>query len=426
MTLAYDHGEAPQPSFDTEPPETVVTVLPHISIQAFCDSREVFAALEEARTDRRTSRTQMSVQMGGIAAAIEFYEESPTPNVIVLESLSGGQRLLHDLDKLAENCDADTQVVIIGHANDVLLYRQLIARGVSEYLVAPIGPVDAIAAMCRLFAQEGQKQSGRSVAVIGAKGGVGASTVAHNFAWSMSQDLMKNVALADLDLPFGTAGLDFNQDPTQGIADAIFAGDRLDEAMIDKLLWKCSDRLSLFTAPATLDRDYDLDYDTVESVIDMVRGLVPHLILDLPHQWTAWMRQTLVTADEIIIVAAPDLGNLRNAKNLVDLLVQNRRNDGKPHLVLNQIGVPKRPEISPAEFASALELELAAEIAFEPQLFGTAANNGQMISEAQGNAKAAEAFRHLARTIAGQSDAPRGTNSLISQLVARLKRTAAK
>ncbi|MCB1482722.1 MAG: AAA family ATPase [Rhodobiaceae bacterium] len=420
MTLAHDYEEHGEPRLDAGSQQSA-TLLPRISIQAFCETRDVMEALEEARADRRASRTQMSVQMGGVAAAIDLYRESPTPDIVVLESMAGGQRLLDDLERLADVCDAETQVIIIGHANDVMLYRQLLARGVSEYLVAPVGPVDAIAAMCRLYAQEGEQHTGRSIAVIGAKGGVGASTVAHNFGWAMSQDMLKNVAIADLDLPFGTAGLDFNQDPSQGIADAIFAGDRLDESLIDKLLWKCTDRLSLFAAPATLDRDYDLEFEAVEPVIDLVRSLVPHIILDMPHQWNAWMRQTLMAADDIIIVAAPDLGNLRNAKNLVDLLTTHRRNDRQPFLVLNQVGVPKRPEIAPREFADALNLELAAEIAFEPQLFGTAANNGQMISEAQTSAKAAEAFRDLARAIAGQSEAPRGANTLIAQLMSRLK-----
>ncbi|MFN0265264.1 CpaE family protein [Tepidamorphus sp. 3E244] len=426
MTLAHEFDDRREPQFEApqatnDAARQAATLLPRISIQAFCETRDVFGALEEARADRRTSRAQMSVQMGGIGAAVDLYADSPTPNIVILETSATGDRLMQDLAALADVCEAETEVIIIGHANDIMLYRQLLSRGVSEYLVAPIGPVDAIAAMCRLYAQEGEDHAGRSVAVIGAKGGVGASTVAHNFAWSLSQDMMKNVAIADLDLPFGTAGLDFNQDPSQGIADAIFAGDRLDESLIDKLLWKCTDRLSLFAAPATLERDYDIDFESVEPVIDLLRGLVPQLVLDMPHQWNAWTRQTLMAADDIVIVAAPDLGNLRNAKNLVDLLAQHRRNDREPFLVLNQIGIPKRPEISPQEFAGALNLDIAAEIAFEPQIFGMAANNGQMISETQANAKAADAFRTLARAVVGQSDAPRGANSLIAQLMDRLK-----
>ena len=104
-------------------------------------------------------------------------------------------------------------------------------------------------------------------------------------------------------------------------------------------------------------------------------------MLDVPHLWTGWARRTLIGADEILIVAAPDLANLRNTKNLIDLLRAARPNDHRPHYCLNQVGMPKRPEIKPADFAKALEDEPIAIIPFEPQLFGTAANNGQMIAE---------------------------------------------
>ncbi len=425
MSFAYDQQpEAEAPQGETPQGDAVENagVLPRISIQAFCETQAIADTLQQARTDRRASRTQMSVHMGGVAAAIEFYEEAPTPNIIILESQGSGEQLLAELDRLADVCDADTQVIVIGHNNDVLLYRQLMSRGVSEYLVAPIGPVDAIASVGRLVSSEEGKQLGRTVAFLGAKGGVGASTVAHNFAWSMSQDLLKTVTIADFDLPFGTAGLDFNQDPAQGLADAIFAGDRLDESYIDRLLWKCTDRLSLFAAPSTLERDYDLEYEAVESVIDHVRGLVPFTVLDLPHQWTTWTHKTVTSADDIVLVASPDLGNLRNAKNMVDLLKQHRRNDRPPFLVLNQVGVPKRPEIASQEFAEALEIPCTVEIGFDPQLFGMAANNGQMIAEAQANAKPAEAFRQLARAVAGHNDAPAGANGLIAQLMARFTR----
>ena len=110
---------------------------------------------------------------------------------------------------------------------------------------------------------------------------------------------------------------------------------------------------------------------------------MPCIVLDVPHLWTAWVRRTLVGADEIVIVAAPDLASLRNAKNLFDVLRQARPNDRKPKLVLNQVGMPKRPEIAAAEFAKALGTELAAVMPFDAQLFGTAANNGQMIAEVQ-------------------------------------------
>ena len=270
---------------------------------------------------------------------------------------------------------------MIGRHNDVTFYRELVRRGVSDYLIAPVNTLDIVRAICGLYSAPDAKPVGRILAVIGAKGGVGASTIAHNIAWSIARDLSLDSVVTDLDLAFGTAGLDYNQDPPQGIADAVFSPDRIDNNFIDRLLSKCSENLSLLAAPATLDRVYDFGADAFDSIFDSLRATVPCIVLDMPHQWTGWTQRTLLAADDILIVAAPDLANLRNAKNLVDYLKAARVNDHRPFYCLNQVGVPKRPEIKPADFAKALDDEPAAIIPFEPQIFGTAANNGQMIAE---------------------------------------------
>ena len=155
----------------------------------------------------------------------------------------------------------------------------------------------------------------------------------------------------------------------------------IDTNFIDRLLSKCTDHLSLLAAPATLDRVYDFASESFEAIFDSLRTTIPCVVLDVPHLWTGWTRRTLISADDILIVAAPDLANLRNSKNLVDLLRAARPNDHRPFYCLNQVGVPKRPEIKVADFAKALEDDPIATIPFDPQLFGTAANNGQMIAE---------------------------------------------
>ena len=231
---------------------------------------------------------------------------------------------------------------------------------------------------------------GQVIAFVGAKGGSGSSTVCHNTAFAIASALKSDVVIADFDLPFGTAGLDFNQDPLNGIADALASPDRLDEMVLDRLLSRCSDHLSLFAAPGTLDRPYDLDPSSCDTVLDVVRENVPWTAVDVPHLWTAWAKQVVLKADYVVITAAPDLANLRNTKNLVDQLKGSRPNDRPPLLVLNQVGVPKRPEISVKDFGYAIELEPKIVIDFDAQLFGTAANNGQMIEEVSYKSKAAE------------------------------------
>jgi len=402
--------------------EEHIAPAPRVSVQAFCETVDTAAAIQAASEDRRLAKAHLRVQMGGVGAAIEAYQSAPTPNVIMLETETRSQNVLIGLDRLASYCDAGTRVIVIGQVNDVTLYRELVRRGVSEYLISPVETLQAVRAICGLFAAPDAKPVGRVVAVVGAKGGVGASTIAHNIAFTMARDLTLDAVVTDLDLAFGTAGLDFNQDPPQGLAEAVFSPDRIDTAFVDRLLAKCTDHLSLLAAPATLDRVYDFGADAFDAIFDSLRATVPCVVLDVPHQWTGWSKQTLIGADDILIVAAPDLANLRNTKNIYDLLKASRPNDHPPHYCLNQVGVPKRPEIKATDFAKALEDEPAAIIPFEPQLFGSAANNGQMIAEISSNHRTAEIFRQLAQQLTGRAEQKKQRSGLLSPLMDKLLR----
>ena len=404
--------------------EAHIAPAPRVSVQAFCDTVETAAAVQAAGEDRRLAKAHVKIQMGGIGAATEVYRTSPTPNVILIETETRTDEILRGLDQLAEVCDEGTRVIVVGKVNDVLLYRGLTRRGVSEYLIGPINPIDVVRAICGLFSAPDAKPVGRIIAIVGAKGGGGASTVAHNIAWSIGRDLLLDTVIADLDLAFGTGGLDYNQDPPQGIADAVFSPDRVDTAFIDRLLSKCADHLNLLAAPASLDRVYDFGVEAFDSTLDSLRTSVPCVVLDVPHQWVSWTKRILSGADEILVVAGPDLANLRNTKSMIDLLRTARPNDRPPQYCLNQVGVPKRPEISTADFAKALGSEPLAVIPFEPQLFGTATNNGQMIAEVSGNHKTAELFRQMAQALTGRAEVKRSRSGLFSPLLSKLMKRA--
>jgi pilus assembly protein CpaE len=420
----FDAAGAEAPHLEAERFEQA-RPIPRITVQAFCETAETAEVIQVCAEDRRLSKAHVNVHMGGIHAAQAHYVENPSPNLIILESGLERAELLGTLDQLAESCDAGTKVVVIGHRDDVFLYRELLKRGVSEYLVAPIAPLQLMESLSNLYTEPGTEPIGQTIAFIGAKGGVGSSTLCHNVAWSMSRLLKTNVVIADLDLPFGTAGLDFNQDPVQGIADALSSPERLDEVLLDRLLSKCTDHLSLFAAPSVLDRNFEIDVPAYEHVLDVVRNNVPFVALDIPHVWTAWAKQVVLQADQVVITAAPDLANLRNAKNIVDLLKSQRKNDKAPHLVLNTVGLPKRPEIPIKEFTDALEMGPQCVIEYDAETFGLAANNGQMIEELGSKAKAADHIRHLACILTNRQAPAAEQKSLLAPLLACLGRKKA-
>jgi pilus assembly protein CpaE len=411
-------GDAPEGA--SPQAEDHIAPAPRVSLQAFCDTVETAAAVQSAGEDRRLGKAHIKIQMGGMAAAIEAYRSAPTPNVIVLETDTRND-ILAGLDQLASVCDSGTRVVVIGRVNDVTLYRELVRRGVSDYVIAPVTAIDVVRSICNLFSAPEAKAVGRIVAVVGAKGGVGASTIAHNVAWAIARDLAMDSVVVDLDLAFGTAGLDYNQDPPQGIADAVFSPDRIDTAFIDRLLSKCTDHLSLLAAPATLDRVYDFGAEAFDSIFDTLRTTMPCIVLDIPHQWSGWTKRALVGADDILIVAAPDLANLRNTKNIFDLLKGLRPNDRAPLYCFNQVGVPKRPEINAGEFAKAIESQPIAAIPFDPQMFGSAANNGQMIAEISANHRTTEMFLQIAQRLTGRSETKKPKGSFLSPLIDKLR-----
>ncbi|KQZ94031.1 CtpF protein [Mesorhizobium sp. Root157] len=396
--------------------------IPRISIQAFCDTDGVANPIERAAEDRRMAKAHVKVHMGGIATAIEFYQSAPTPNLIMLESRSEPKQLLEQLAQLSEHCDPTTKVVVIGHYNDVGLYRELIRNGISEYVIAPVSMADIVSVVSTIFVDPDAEPIGRSIAFVGAKGGVGSSTLAHNVAWAMSTLFKSEVVVADLDLAFGTANINFDQDPAQGIAEAVFSPERIDEVYLDRLLAQCAEHLSLLAAPSTLERVYDFDADAFSQIIDTAQRTAPVLILDVPHIWSGWSKTTLMKADEVVITATPELANLRNTKNLMDMLKRLRPNDPPPKLVLNQAGVPKRPEITAQDFAEPLGITPMAIIPFEPQLFGNASNNGRMLGEMDTKSPIVATVNEIAHVLTGRSEIKVKKKAGLGNFLGKLKR----
>lgn len=400
--------------------------LPRISIHAFCESEDVLRLMDRCSRDRRMAKVTFKINHGSIAAAASMFATAATPNLIILETGLGADRLFEELGPLAEVCDPSTRVIVIGRQNDIGLYRELMRNGISEYLVYPVALPDMLSSIASIFVDPEAEPLGRSIAFIGAKGGVGSSTIAHNAAFGISSLFATETILADLDLAFGTANINFDQDPAMGMSEAVYSPERLDEIFLDRLLAKCTDNLSLLAAPSMLDRAYDFGRDAFQPVVEVLARSAPVTVLDVPHAWNDWTRMLLSGVDEVVITAVPDLANLRNAKNMFDALKKLRPNDKSPHLIINQAGMPKRSEISPADFVDPLGVQPIAVIPFEVQLFGNAANSGRMIAEIDPKAPVAETFSQIAHVVTGRTTVKRQKGSSLAKMLALLNRAKSK
>lgn len=377
--------------------------VPRISIHAFCETPGVTQLLEKASVDRRLAKAHLTIHMGGVNKAIDHFQSASTPNLIVLETTASGAEIFAKLGELAEVCDPSTKVIIIGQVNDIILYRELIRQGVSEYIVRPNSPLQIIKTVADLYVDPSAPPIGKTIAFVGARGGVGSSTIAHNIGWCAAEEYKSDTVILDLDLPFGTTSLDFDQEASAGLVEALSSPERLDDVLLDRLLQKHTDRLSLFTAPSMLDRDFDLDDQAFETVLDVVRGSAPTIVVDVPHLWTSWSKRILMTADEIVITATPDLASFRNTKNLMDILGAARPNDSSPTLVINQFD-SKTSAVQPDQFAEHVGIKPAQVIQWDPQLFGTAATNAAPLFEVGAKSKVSQSLRDLSAQLLGRTE----------------------
>ena len=386
--------------------------LPQISIHAFCDRQETAGVINETTRDWRMKRTNVKIYMGGLPSAIEYYHKENTPNLILIESGMRGPELFNQLEQLASVCDAGTKVVVIGAANDIRLYRQLMDKGVSDYIVPPFHPINLIRAMGELYTDPDKPFIGRVAAFFGSKGGVGSSTIAHNIAWCLSENVQQETALVDLDASWGTTGLDFAYDASQGLEEALAQPERLDETLLDRIMIRHTPKLSILPTASSLHGKPIIDAAAYEAVVDGVRSISPLTILDMPHQWSDWTTSILTNVDDIVITATPDLANLRNTKNLIDFLKSKRPNDAEPILILNKTGMSKSNEIIVKDFAAAVGLEPALVLGFDPDSFFEASNEGKMLSDIKSAAQTVNGLNYIARRLkTGQFDSLSPENS---------------
>ncbi|WP_395647915.1 AAA family ATPase [Terricaulis sp.] len=386
LTASEDVAQSLPPLLRPREASPEASPLPPIAVHISWDRPESAESTERASKDEHIARATVTASRGGIDGAALYFQSHPAPDLLILDTTLRGHDMVAALDRLIAVIGKATKLIVIGSVNDVALLRELTARGVCEYLVAPVGCGDLVAAACRLFEDT---DKARVIAVIGARGGVGASTLALNLAWSIAERQQSSASLLDLDLSFGTAAFTFHQEP------------QATETELQRVLTQHTSRLEVMAAPARLEHELAIE-TLIEAELKRARRASAYVILDLPHAWTGWVRRVLSAADEVVLVAAPDLANLASAKAIVEALKAERAPEFNPIVALSMAGMAKRPQIEAREFAAALGAAPAAILPFDANLFGMAAINAQMIGEAAPRSKAALAIDVLASAVTGR------------------------
>jgi len=350
------------------------------------------------------------VNKGGLRNAVQTLSVSASPNILFVDLSESGDPL-NDINALAEVCEPGTVVIASGQVNDVRLYRDLLASGIHDYLLKPLNP-DALR---DVFAQAQSALSAPkhndpvterphcAVAVIGTRGGTGASSIATSLAWLLSDKHARSTALLDLDVHFGTGALGLDLEPGRGLTDAIENPSRIDGLFIERAMVRASERLAVLSAEAPINSPVMSDgaafYQLQEemrsafecTVIDLPRGMLvnhPHLITDV---------QVAVLVTDLTLAAARDAIRIlswfkSNAPQTQVLLVANKI---QPAAVL---------EISRKDFESSIERKIDVLVPFDAKLASQAAKLGKPLAEAGKNVKAMQPLIDLAARITAISD----------------------
>jgi pilus assembly protein CpaE len=316
------------------------------------------------------SLSNAAIKRGGIARAIQHLGVERSPETIIVD-ISGADMPASQVHDLAELCEPGVTVIAIGDRNDVGLYRDLVKAGVSEYIVKPVTPQLLAKALSPTpVAAEGasiSRKLGKVVAVVGARGGVGTTTLAINLAWFLADRQNRRILLLDLDLQNGDCALGLNLRPTPGLREALANPLRIDSVFIDRAVAVHHDRLFVLSAEEPLNADAEFTAEAVETLIGELRTQFHYIVVDVPRVPAARYRRALDNADIRIIVADQTLRSVRDTVRLRAAL-----GDGNAAhrnlLVVNRSGEGGRQAITLEEMAN-VGLRPRIVIPFRPKLF---------------------------------------------------------
>jgi pilus assembly protein CpaE len=359
------------------------------------------------------------VRAGGIDAARRSIDITSPPRLVLVD-LAEAADPIEGLTELTQLCGPSTRFLAIGAVNDVTLYRQLVGLGVADYLVKPVSSevlCDALTAAARVDeAASSAQRSTRLFAFVGARGGVGTTTMAIATAWLLAHEFKLRTALIDLDLHFGNLALNLDLEPGRGLREALENPERTDSLLLASAMVSEGDKLPILATEESLEEQLMFDGAAVAPLLSALSQDYDCLVVDLPRSLDSIARQVVALADATVVITDLSLSALRDSVRLVELS-QKLEARTKPLVVANLVGADHRGEIGRAEFEKGLSGELDHTVPFDPKAVTAAAHNGKAVPAAAASSKAATEMRKLAARLAGREDEkPRGG------LLARFKR----
>lgn len=368
------------------------------------------------------------VNKGGLRNAVQSLSVSASPNILFVDLSESGDPL-NDINALAEVCEPGTVVIAAGQVNDVRLYRDLVASGIQDYLLKPFGADqlrDAFAnAQMTISGPRLNEPSAEKphimAAVIGVRGGVGASTIATSLAWLMGEKAGRSTSLLDLDVHFGTGALALDLEPGRGLTDAIENPSRIDGLFIERAMVRANEKLSVLSAEAPINQPMLTDGAAFFQLQEEMRNAFESTVIDLPRAMLVQYPHLVHDAHVTVVVSEFTLAGTRDTIRILSWLKTNAP-QSRVIMVANRVVNRGVQEISRKDFEQSIERNVDIVIPFDPKAASQAAKLGQPLAKVSGNAKVSQPLGHLlAMTITAvdaqnEAEASAGGGSLLGKL----------
>lgn len=323
-----------------------------------------FAVAQEVSED--------AIHEGDVKTAIEYLKSHTSPEILFVE-IASAEEAPSLLDGLADVCAPDTKVVVIGDINEYSFYRWLTDIGIASYILKPLTQSNLENAYRQsltvpVAASENSRPPGKVITVIGARGGVGTSTMALGIAGVISSHTKKKVAAVDIDPYFGSIALSLDIDPSRGMREALENPDRLDALFMDRVVTKPTENLAILSSEEALHEDISVNDKALPVLMRELRSQFDYIVLDVPRRVDAFHKDCLQQADHVMLVTELSLLCLRDTLRVSDLM-RERLNIKAPHIIVNRVGLASKIEMKVEDFEKGINTKLAAKIPFAPDVY---------------------------------------------------------
>ncbi len=402
-------------------------LLPSARVALHVKDNEIREAAKALAQDWRFARVTFDIHDGTIETAIERYSSEASPELVIVETATIEDGFTDRLEVLAGNCSASTSAVVVGPVNDVYLYRRLIDMGVSDYLVRPVHKDVLADVVSKALIEKFGASESRLVAVVGAKGGVGTSTIAQAFAWSSAERLDEKTIILDAAGGWSYLSVAMGTEPMTSFPEIVRIAASTDEAAFKRMLFSAGEKLSVMATGSEAMLDDQSAVDAYESLINRLMVTYPVVIVDLSGASHLVKRMVISRAHETAIVTTPTLPSLRAARTLMSEIKSLRGDSGdNVHLVLNKSGQAQGMEVAKSDAEKAMEKKIALTIPYDEKVFASAETQGKKLSEIKGGEAISSGILDLVRKIlnaksSGEPEVKKADGSLLNGLMDKFK-----